>query len=167
VILRCTKKALDLLGSQATTLAETPPSDDDWYLNLVWVERRKCVLLIHAGTLFSVFAFDVRKADLHPIGPRIVGLIDKELRSENLPLDCLGHLNSDEVQICRTASRSILAFMNEIVVHSRYFIANSGGLAHCDTRVLNRWLRRTLHNRGGYFTPMDLVEERLTDRRRS
>src|SRR3972149_2635576 len=44
------------------------PADDEWYLNLLWIERGKCLLLTHAGTLFRVFVADVRKADLLPIG---------------------------------------------------------------------------------------------------
>jgi hypothetical protein len=34
VVVRCTKKMLDLLGGNLT-LSESAPSDEDWYLNLV------------------------------------------------------------------------------------------------------------------------------------
>ena len=62
MVLRCTAKALDLLGVRRMSLVEVPPSDDDWYLNLLWFDRRKCLLLTHAGTVFSIFIPDVRKA---------------------------------------------------------------------------------------------------------
>lgn len=65
VIVRCTAKARTLLGVRE--LAEVEPSDDDWYLNLLWFDRRKCLLLAHVGTLFPVFVADVRKADLTPL----------------------------------------------------------------------------------------------------
>ncbi len=45
MVARCTKKMLDLLGARKLTLSELPPSDEDWYLNLVWIERQKCLLL--------------------------------------------------------------------------------------------------------------------------
>jgi hypothetical protein len=45
VVVRCTRRLLDLLGGSAVTLTELPPSDDDWYANLLWIDRRKCVLL--------------------------------------------------------------------------------------------------------------------------
>ena len=51
MVVRCTKKMLDLLGGRSITLSELPPTDDDWYLNLVWIERQKCLLHTHAGTL--------------------------------------------------------------------------------------------------------------------
>jgi hypothetical protein len=34
--LRCTKKALALLGAGANPLGNSPPTDDDWYMNLLW-----------------------------------------------------------------------------------------------------------------------------------
>src|SRR5207247_415481 len=39
--------------------------------NLLWLDRRKCLLLTHAGTLFPVFVADVRAADLRPPGSYI------------------------------------------------------------------------------------------------
>ena len=46
---------LDLLGGRAITLADLPPADEDWYANLLWLDRQKCLLFTHAATLFSVF----------------------------------------------------------------------------------------------------------------
>jgi hypothetical protein len=39
----------------------------------------------------------------------------------------------------------------------------AAGLNDCDTAVLNHDLRRTLHNRGGYVTPLELVARRLAE----
>src|SRR6266849_783495 len=74
---------LDLLGSRSLTLSVLPPTDDDWYLNLLWIDRQKCILLTHAGTLFSVFRAGVRSADLRPLGTYLVDAIETELRAEN------------------------------------------------------------------------------------
>lgn len=52
-------------------IVDAPGCDDDWYANLLWIDRRKCLLLTHAGTLFPVFAAGVRKRDLQPPGPSI------------------------------------------------------------------------------------------------
>ena len=75
MILPCTAKMLILLGARPAALPDIPPSNDDWYLNLLWIDRRKCLLLTHAGTLFPVFVPDIRKADIAPIGPYVVGRI--------------------------------------------------------------------------------------------
>jgi hypothetical protein len=161
VVLRCTRRLLDLLGGRALTLTDLAPTDEDWYANLPWLDRRKCLLLTHAGTLFSVFLPGVRTADLRPIGPCVVNAIKAELCSESLLADTFGQLDPDAVRLGKTASRSTLGFMNEIAIHLRYKLADAGGLSHCDINALNHKLRRTLHNRGGYVYPIELVAQRL------
>lgn len=67
MVVRCTKKMLDLLDARSVMISELPPTDDDWYLNLVWIERQKCLLLTHTGTLFSAFRAGVRPS-VRPCG---------------------------------------------------------------------------------------------------
>lgn len=161
MILRCTTKMFALLGTRPSALTDMPPSNDDWYLNLLWIERRKCLLLTHAGTLFPVFAADVRKADITPIGLYVVGLIQEHLRSEGLAAETLGRLNSEDVTLAKTASRSVLGVMNDAAHHAHYRIEAMGGLDCTDALFLNHFLRRALHNRAGdYVTPLDLVAQR-------
>jgi hypothetical protein len=50
--LRCTARLLELLGNPVTE--DRPTSPEDWYANVFWVQRRMCLLVTHAGTLFSV-----------------------------------------------------------------------------------------------------------------
>jgi hypothetical protein len=55
--------------------------------------------------------------------------------------------------------------MTEMAFHLRDQIDRGGGLDACDTQLLNRRERRTLHNRGGvYSEPLDHVAERLAAR---
>jgi hypothetical protein len=146
---------LALLGKSIDVI-EPPPSDEDWYANILWLERRKCLLLTHAGTLFSVFVPDVRAAELRPLGPYLAATVATALRSEGLPADAFGRLDADDVRIAKTANRSVLGFMNDMGVH----IAYDGGLGLCDADAISRQLRRTPYNRGGYVYPIDLVVER-------
>ena len=92
MVVRCTKKMLDLLGGRSVTLSELPPTEDDWYLNLVWIERQKCLLLTHTGTLFSVFRVGVHVADLRPLGDYLVEVIQTELGAEGLPAETFAGL---------------------------------------------------------------------------
>jgi hypothetical protein len=161
MLLRCTTKMLALLGVRPAALVEAAPTDDDWYLNLLWIERRKCLLFTHAGTLFPIFVADVRKADLLPIGPYTVRLIEEHVRSEGLAPDELGSLHPDDVQLAKTASRSVLGVMNDAAFLARYRIAAMGGIDRAEIDILNRFLRRTPHRRSGdYVQPIDLVNAR-------
>jgi hypothetical protein len=161
VVLRCTAKALNLLGVRPKDLATAEHRDEDWYANLLWLERQKCMLIAHARTLFSVFVPRVHKADLVPIGASVVALIHNELRAESLPLNRFGVLDPGSVELAKTASRTVLGYMNEMARFCEYAVAESGGLARSDVQALNRELRRQLHlsrQSPGYFVPIELAQ---------
>ena len=44
VILRCTKKLLAVLGAGRVAEPGPVPDAGDWYANLLWSGRRKCLL---------------------------------------------------------------------------------------------------------------------------
>jgi hypothetical protein len=162
VILRCTAKLLSLLGTQRADLAVAPPDDDDWYVNLLWIDRRKCLLFTHAGTLFSIFRADVLKADLRPLGGYAVDTIRAALADEGLPLDALGALDAERAQVAKTASRRVLGHMTEMGFQIEWTLDRHGGLGLYDPDVLTRELQRTLRNVGGHYAdPIDLVHVRL------
>lgn len=159
MVLRCTGKVLKLLGTRRGGLVAIEPVDEDWYANLIWLDGRKSLLLAHAGTLFSVFVPDIRKADLVPLGQSIAAFIKNELDAESLSPDRLGALDM-QVTLARTESRSILGYMNEMARFCQYAVEDCGGLARCDPKELNRELRRELHLMSrppGYFVPIELA----------
>lgn len=159
MIVRCTAKARTLLG--VGQLTDPEPAEDDWYVNLLWFDRRKCLLLAHVGTLFPVFVADVRKGDLTPLDLWLGNVVRRELHAEGLPGNILGDL-STPVVMAKTASRQMLGFMNEMARFAEYDIADAGGLARCDIDELNRRQRRMLHNRDGdYVRPIELATARL------
>ncbi len=90
-MLRCTAKVLALLGVSEPAIGEACVRD--WYAHLVWIDRPKCLLVTHAGTLFSVFMPNVTAAGLRPIVPPVVSAIQAALQAEGLPADTLGNLN--------------------------------------------------------------------------
>lgn len=76
MILRCTKKLLDVIRPEQ--LATQEPDGDDWYGNLLVLERRKCLLLTHADILFTIIEPDVRASDLRSTHDLVAGLIERD-----------------------------------------------------------------------------------------
>jgi len=162
VVVRCTSKLLNLLGKRTILLVEASPSNDDWYANLLWIDRRKCLLVVHAGTLFSLFVADIRVSDLRPFERRIVDLVVGALLEEGLPIDALGGLEPGGVRLAKTASRHVLGVMNQMAFEIGWHADQAGGLWNIDVDELNRHLRRSLHTKDGdYRIPLELVHERL------
>ena len=107
---------------------------------------------------------DVRAADLRPVGPPIIAAIEAALHEEGLPGDALGSLDSTAVTLAKTASRSVLGFMNQMATDIEWQTARRVGLALADPAALNHYLQHTLRSRGDYAHPIELVRERLDGR---
>jgi hypothetical protein len=162
-MLRCTVRLLKALGP--IDLSDADASDEDWYANLVWLDRRKWVLFVQAATLFPIYVPDVRVEDLRPIGPFMTRHVQDALVSEQLPPDLFGPLEGD-VPIARTASRSILASMNDMVAQARHWIRYFGHLDPEEAAALNKELRGTPYGARDYRMPRELAARRAADRNR-
>jgi len=139
-MLRCTKKLLDVIRPEQ--LATQEPDGSDWYGNLLVLDRRKCMLLTHADTLFTIFEPDVRAP-------------------EGLPVRTFGDLGTEELSIAKTADRSVLGCMNDMAYLYEDAVARAGSLASTDVPSLNRHLRRNINSARDYQRPIDLVLERI------
>ncbi len=158
MIVRCTARLLRLLAPGELTDAE--PAADDWYANLIWIDRRKCLLLVHADTLFPVFVADVRKPQLTNFGQYVTGTVATALAHEGLTADCLGPIDPAQVRAARTASRSVLGVMNDMASLSQRIAEQAGGITGLDVEDLNAFLRRTPYRRDRYFRPIDAARQR-------
>lgn len=161
MILRCTKKLLVLLGRQAETLALADVHEEsEWYANLIWIDKRKNLLIVEAETLFATFVSDVRKADISPFEAFVTERVRSELLSEELPSQLFGSLDASRVRIARTASRSVLGTMNDMTMYIRHATLQAGGVQFCDAAELSRRLRRSLHREPDYIVPREVAAER-------
>ncbi|WP_226356538.1 hypothetical protein [Pseudonocardia sp. ICBG601] len=154
MIVRGTAKVLALVRPP-DPLPDLDPAPDDWYANLLRIQRRNCLLLTHATTLFSVFRPAVTAAELRPLGPFVSAAIRTELLAEGLPPDALGCSDTTPVQVTRTASRRVLGVMNDHAFHIEHYIAAHGGLAGTELPALHLRLHRTINSLNGYVPPID------------
>ena len=161
MILRCTKKLLDVIRPEQ--LAARDPDPDDWYANLVFMDRRKCLLLTHAESLFTIFEPDVRATELRSTHQLVIQLIDRELFAEGLPLSTFGDLQGEGLMLAKAADRRVLGCMNDMAVLCDHAIVEVGNLARVDIRSLNHHLHRNINSSRKYERPIDKLIERATD----
>ena len=163
MILRCTKKLLTVIRPRQ--LIDCTPDGEDWYANLLWLSGRKCLLLTHVATLFTIFESDVRAPELRAPGRLVTGLIGRELRREQLPADTFGSPDPASILLAKTADRSVLGCMNDMAFMCEAVTTRSGGLAATDVADLNQALRRNINSARGYQLPIELIAKRLNVRR--
>ncbi len=160
VILRCTNRLLAVIGPRLIAEPAPAPDAEDWYANLLWFDRRKCLLLTHAATLFSIFEADVSAADLRATSRLITRLLGRELRSEGLPSTTFADLEPEKVILATTADRSVLGCMNDMAFLCENAISGSGGLARTNLAALNQSLRRNINSARDYRPPIELTAGR-------
>jgi hypothetical protein len=165
MILRCTKKLLDVIGARQVE-ASTPADGTDWYANLLWCERRKCLLLTHSATLFTAVRADVSAAELRSTQRLVMDLVAHELASEGLPPDTFYDPAGQSLYITTTADRSVLGCMKDMALYWQTAVAHGGGLARADLAAANRALRRNINTARDYERPIDLTTKYLDDARR-
>ena len=159
MILRCTNKLLAVIGSPPADPVPAPEAED-WYANLLWTDRRKCLLLTHSGTLFTIFDANVTASALRETRQLVTGLIFRELRHEDLPPATFGDLDRQDVLLAKTADRSVLGCMTDMPFLCQHAIAGSAGLARTDLAALNRSLRRNINSCRDYRPPIELAAAR-------
>ena len=155
MILRCTLRLLDLIGTKSIVAIE--PSSEDWYGTTFWLEGRKCVLLVQASTLYSALALDIRVGDLRPPGGFAFTQVVRALSRDGLPRETFGAIDAHDVRLAKTVDRSVVGSMNDMVHQIRHIIGSMGGLACCDPSEVHRLLHETPNGARGYATPLELV----------
>ena len=153
MILRCTRKLLVVIGSP---VADPAPAHDpeDWYANLLWFDRRKCLLLTHVATLFTIFEADVSASGLRArtSSSRALWVENSAARTCRRPRSVTS--SSRRFFWPRTSFRAeLLGCMNDMAFRCEHVIAEAGGLAGTDLDELNRSLRRNINSARGYRPP--------------
>jgi hypothetical protein len=100
--------------------------------------------------------------DLRATHRLVTELVERELRREGLPPATFGNLRSQELILAKTADRSVLGCMNDMVFQCEIAIGDSGGLTRTDLAILNHSLRRNINSTRSYQRPIDLGTQRLS-----
>ena len=112
MILRCTSRLLDLIGTKSAAAVET--TGEDWYGDMFWLEGRKCVLLVQAATLYWALS----SSSEWVICGRRAGSCSLRLlvlsTEMDFPRDAFGAIDAHDVQLAKTVDRSVLGSMNDM-----------------------------------------------------
>ncbi|MBI4062976.1 MAG: hypothetical protein HY401_01595 [Elusimicrobia bacterium] len=127
-LIRCTKKLLAEMGlGEAGLYSGTEPGSalGAWYANLIFIDRKKCVLFANEKTLASFLVVDVSRKDLRERLPDIFrDNLRKLLVFEGFPAAAIAAPMADcgEFVFARTQSRSVLGSMNDMAYLYKYEI---------------------------------------------
>ena len=164
-VLRCTRKALDYLGAAAGDQSE--PGDvegllKEWYVNLLRIERRNCLLFVEARTLYLFLLPGVVKKDVENLPTLFAERLRTTLLRDRLPIDtALRVAEVEPFHLAKTRDRRVLGSMTELAYLYRYHIEAGGGLAYADVQELNHRMNRVPMSMLGMDYSIDAVRRQL------
>ncbi|MGB5438037.1 MAG: hypothetical protein WBN90_00090 [Gammaproteobacteria bacterium] len=165
--LRCTAKVRKELGIKPTELAEVKPGDSllgNWYVNIFTVDRRKTFIFMNEKTLLSFIIFGIKKSNVKKTPGIFLRGIDQLLVIEGFDTGKIDTVfkGYEAFQFTKTASKSILGNMNDLVHLYKHSIYYDGGFKHVDIGELILRINRTPQRNLGWSSSIETVRELLT-----
>jgi hypothetical protein len=165
-ILRCTRKLLKELRVKDNDLvqeSEAPSLLGDWYVHLLLIERRKCVLFTNAETLFTFAAVGLRRPAFDRIGDIFRNRLEESLREEGVPVDRVDTvlMEYEHLPLGRTENRRVLGSMNDLAHHLKWYMISKGSRLPGDLVSIQRWLNDMPMGAIGYSSGSQEIRKRL------
>jgi hypothetical protein len=163
-VIHCTKKLLkELEASPGRSITPEHLSGflGPWHANLIWIERRKCLLLTNDRTLYSFLIPRAKKKDLVNFKELFVLHLKMNLAKEGFgPEDISKALEEyGEIAIAPTKSRSVLGSMNDLANQVEFLVSREDGLEEGDMLTVNMMLNRIPMGAIKYRYSIDKVYE--------
>lgn len=135
MLMRCTRKVLqDLRIKDADLVEEAPGPGGDWFVNWIRIDRKKCVMFMHATTLYSFIVGGVMRKDFDRFDAFFIEHLREILTASRYDPEAvdrmIGSLGS--ISYGKTNSRSVLGYMRDFDAMARVTIEMDGGLASSD-----------------------------------
>lgn len=175
LILCLTNKVLKEFGKEKPALAEVSEdvsSINEWYVNLFYLNRRKCLMFTNAGALFSFVAAGVSRKDIQNLPELFCKALSRALFYEEFTAGQIQEIMKrlDQITIAKTSNRSVLSSMNQMIFEYEYM---AGKYAHLGdegmitaNRKLNKMLRGAIgEGRHDYGVPIERFTEMVTGKK--
>lgn len=164
-IIRCTAKLMTELKTKPTNEPYQSPAWCDWHANLLWIDRKKCVLFTNNKTLYSFFLPSMKKPILETFEEMFRLGLFKSLMSEGFADPQVEYVLSEHQHnvIAQTNSRSILGSMNDLGFQIKSMIYATGGLVNADLSKINRQLNRIPMSAIKYKVSIDELKRLLAE----
>jgi uncharacterized protein DUF6933 len=169
MLLHCTQKLLKVLGNPPLHPTEESASGlGNWYANIFFLDRKKCLLFTNEKSLYSFIIPSVKKEDLKHIIDAFLLNLSLNLQVEGFPIGVISKIMQEykDIHFAKTASKKVLGSMNEIAFQAKYIIVNHhGGIENVKVLAVNKDINRAILGAIGYYHPIEKLRELLTGKR--
>ena len=161
MLICCTLKLLKELKTPITTNPD--PASESWHANLLRIDRRKCVLLTHDKTLYSIFLPALRKPDFAYFTDLFQQHLFKTLRLDGFPQPQIEFWLEQmrQIEYAKTNNRRVLGSMNDYAFQLKTFVALDGGFANADLHRLYQRINDTPMSAINYDNGLSAMQKYL------
>ena len=99
-----------------------------WHANLIYVNRKKCVLFVNDKTLYNFVVINLSRAKIKELDSIFVQYLFLNLFQEGFSEELVKRLTQeyDTVQFSKTDSKSTLGAMNDLAFHYKLYLQTEG-----------------------------------------
>ena len=132
-LIRCTGKLQKEMGLKNTDLVEDEPGFSylgSWHANLIYINKKKCVLFTNDKTLFNFIVTSVSRADIKGLSKMFIENLKCILADEGLDEASFKRILAEysDIGYAKTISKSVLGSMNDLAFHYKLLIIEAGGV---------------------------------------
>ena len=159
MILRCTKKLITTYGLLVVEDTADNKMFSEWYANLIYIERKKCILFTDSKTLYSLLLLDIKKADIINIDEIFYKQLYRSLLQIGIKEDLIKSIAPKHLKIIysKTQDKRILGSMNDYAYQYKYIILAKGGIGYIDIDDIIQNINETPMSLIGYNSANRLV----------
>lgn len=149
--IQATKKLQDFLSIKENDVPNDEESMNLWHGNIFMIGRRKCLLLTHNESYYSVFVYGVRKSDMKDLASTVKKFLQELMRIDGFPLSQIVTMakSVETITYAKTSDRKVQGVMNDMVHMLKYFNMIEDELA------LSARLNHTPYKRKEFAYPVD------------
>lgn len=132
-LIRCTKKLQKEMGLKTSDLAEQQSASGllgSWHANLLFIDRRKCVLFVNDKTLLNFIIPDVNREQIRRLDTLFRDFLQCILAEESFSEALCAQIQQEyeTIGFADTNNRSVMGSMNELAFHYQFLIQREGSV---------------------------------------
>ena len=160
MIIQATKKLQDMVDIKTVELPKESDAFRSWHGNIFMIGRKKCLLVTHNESLYSVFLYGVTKKEMKDLAEILKSRLAELLRRDDFTIPQIVKMldTIESITYMKTSDRSVIGNMNDMVHMLKYYNMTEDELS------LSARVNHTPYSRGKFHFPRDILKRLMGEK---
>ena len=153
------------MGLKGSEFTEDEPKFSflgQWHCNLIYINRRKCILFANDKTLFNFIVPDVSRAEIRDLEEMFRLNLSCVLSAESFNPEMIDKVLAEysEIGFGKSNDRRVLGNLNDLAFHYEHWIFECGGVHSAEIpAIIQKLNRMPMKKIKGYLWPADEIRK--------